>query len=151
MRPMLARLPWEHSSSSTCTCHMKSSPLSSLLSSPLLPCLPETQTHATCYLGRCVPIWPQFSAHRCSAETPAGLLPLPLLLSLLPLLHLFQLSLLVALLQVLHQNGHDHVDQHKLSGEHEGDEVNGGDQGQIGEAVAILGATLTQGVLDNED
>lgn len=109
------------------------------------------QKYEHTHLCRCVPVWPQVSTYRRSAEASAGLLPLPLLLSLPPLLHLLQLSLLVALLQVLHQNGYNHVDQHELSRQDEGDEVNGGDQGQVGEAVAILGATLTQCVLEDKD
>lgn len=68
------------------------------------------------YLCRCVHIWPQVSANRRSAEAAVGLLPLPLSLPpLFPLLHLLQLCLLVTVLQVLHQNGYHHVDQHELS------------------------------------
>lgn len=54
---------------------------------------------------------------------------------------------LVALLQVFHQHGHHHVHQHKLGHEHEGDKVEWGHQGQVGEAVAVLFVALPQRVL----
>jgi len=54
---------------------------------------------------------------------------------------------LVALLQMLHQHGHHHVDQHKLRHQHECDEVEGRHQRQVGEAVAVLWPTLPQRVL----
>lgn len=57
------------------------------------------------------------------------------------------LGLLVALLQVLHQHCHHHVDQDELGDEDEGDEVDGGDDGQVGEAVLVLPSALPQRVL----
>lgn len=145
MRPMLSRLPWEHSSSSTCTCQMRSSRFSSSLSPPV-PAISCSNVNAIGHLRRCVQMWPQVSAQRGRAEAAARLLSLP---HLCLLLHCLQLRLLVAVLQVLHQNGHDHVDQHELSRQDEGDKVDGGDQGKVGEAVAILRATLPQRVLDD--
>lgn len=57
---------------------------------------------------------------------------------------------LVAFLQVFHQDGHHHVHQHKLGHEHEGDKVQWGHQGQVGEAVAVLFVALPQRVLKRE-
>lgn len=143
MRPMLSRLPWEHSSSSTCTCRIRSSPPSSLLSPPL-PSHACRDVSARHYLRGRVRVGPQVHAHRRRAETSVGLLSLP---HLCLLLHLLQLSLLVAVLQVLHQHRHDHIDQHELGSEDEGDKVNRRDQRKVGEAVAILRAALSQRVL----
>lgn len=72
------------------------------------------------------------------------------LLALPPLLHLLQLRLLVALLQVLHEDGHHHVDQHELRRQHKGDEVDGRDQRQVGEAVAVLRSAVAQRVLNKK-
>lgn len=142
MRPMLSRLPWEHSSSSSCTCHMISALLSLLYSQ-----IPLASPNVTfCYLRRCFHVWPQVSTHRCGSEALAGLL---LLSQLCFLLHLLQLGLLVAVLQVLHQDGHDHIDEYELSSEHERDKVDGRDEGKVREAVAIQRATLSQRVLEN--
>lgn len=57
------------------------------------------------------------------------------------------LGLLVALLQVLHQHCHHHVDQDELGDEDEGDEVDGGDDGQVTEAVLVLPSAFPECVL----
>lgn len=46
---------------------------------------------------------------------------------------------LVALLQVLHQDSNDYIDQDELSGEDKGDKVDGGDHGVVAGA-SVLGA-----------
>lgn len=138
MHPMLSRLPWEHTSSSTCTCKMRSPPLPSFLSTPRPLAHPEMWLFP--YLRRCVYFRPQVTRHRRRAEPPFSFLFLP---HLFFLLHRLQLGFLVAVLQVLHQDGDNHIDQHKLGGEHEGDKVNGRDEGKVGEAMAILWATLS--------
>lgn len=121
---------------------MKSPPVSSLHSRN-----PHASPNVTfCYLRRCFHVRAQVSAHRGRSEALAGLL---LLSQLCFLLHLLQLGLLVAVLQVLHQDGHDHVDEYELSSEHEGDKVDGRDEGKVAEALAIQRPTLSQRVLEN--
>lgn len=93
------------------------------------------------YLCRYVQVQPRLSAHGRRAEPSVGLLSLP------PLLHLLQLRLLVAVLQVLHEDGHDHVDQHELGRQDEGDKVNRGDDGEVAEAVAVLRSAISQRIL----
>lgn len=58
------------------------------------------------------------------------------------------LGFLVTFLQVLHQDSDDHVDQDKLSGQDEGDEVDGGDHGVVASA-GVMGA-VPQSVLGEE-
>lgn len=149
MRPMLCRLPWEPFSSSTCTCRVTITGRQHHR-----PSSPPDRNVRPIYLRRCVQIGSRVSAHRHNAEAPAGLLPLPFplsfplpLLLLRPLLHLLQLRLLVAVLQVLHEHGHHHVDQHELGRQHERDEVHRGDDGQVAEAVAVLRPAVSQRVL----
>lgn len=60
------------------------------------------------------------------------------------------LGLLVAVVQVLHEHGHHHVDKHELGHQHEGDEVDGRDGRQVGEAVLVLAGALAQRVLRAE-
>lgn len=50
---------------------------------------------------------------------------------------------------MLHQDGHDYIDEYELSSEHKGDKVDGRDEGKVREAVAIQRATLSQRVLEN--
>lgn len=147
MRPMLCRLPWELFSSSTCTCRVTTTERQHYHHLPS----PSDWTAWPFYLRRCVAVGSRVSAHRHHAEAPAGLLPLPLPFPLLrplrPLLHLLQLRLLVAVLQVLHEHGHHHVDQHELGRQHERDKVDRGDDGQVAEAVAVLRPAVSQRVL----
>lgn len=56
----------------------------------------------------------------------------------------FLLGLFVALFQVFHQHGYDHVDQHKLGRQHEGHEVDRGDDGVIAGGLLV---TIPEGVL----
>lgn len=147
MRPMLCRLPWEHFSFSTCTCHVTNTGRQRHR-----PSSPSGRGVRPFYLRRCVQVGSRLSAHRGHAEAPAGLLPLTLpLLPLRPLFHLLQLRLFVAVLQVLHEHGHHHVDQHELGRQHECDEVHRGDDGQVAEAVAVLRPAVSQRVLQEEE
>lgn len=138
MRPMLRRLPWQPFSSSTCTCRAMETGRQ-----PRRPRPPPSSGGRVrpFYLRRCVRVGSRISAQRRHAEAPAGLLPLP------PLLHLLQLRLLVAVLQVLHEHRHHHVDQHELGRQHERDEVHRGDDGQVAETVAVLRPAVSQRVL----
>lgn len=54
------------------------------------------------------------------------------------------LGLLVALLQVFHQHGNHHVDQHKLGRQHEGHEVDGGDDCVVAGGLLVA---VPEGVL----
>lgn len=53
-------------------------------------------------------------------------------------------SLLVALLQVLHEHGYHHIHQDKLGRQHEGDEVDGRDDGVVAGGFLVA---VSQGVL----
>lgn len=55
------------------------------------------------------------------------------------------LSLLVALLQVLHEHGDHHVHQDELGCQHEGDEVDGRNDGVVAGGLLV---TVSQGVLE---
>lgn len=54
------------------------------------------------------------------------------------------LGLLVALFQVLHQHGNHHIDQHKLGRQHEGHEVDGGDDRVVAGGLLVA---VPEGVL----
>lgn len=54
------------------------------------------------------------------------------------------LGLFVAFFQVLHQHSYDHVDQHKLGRQHEGHEVDRGDDSVVAGGLLV---TVPEGVL----
>lgn len=48
---------------------------------------------------------------------------------------------------MFHEHSHHHVDQHELGNQHEGDEVDRRERGQVAEAVLVLTGAFTQSVL----